>query len=562
MCKFNEFDFNYETMDLNVIIGDCMDVLDDTAYDYTEEITLEGIESLVNKWYDLREDLISEWGTTRLAIEVDGIDYQKVKQMVNEFVYKLVKGCDWVYKREEYTTNYLNGWNELLSNELYNLVYWLRDERNINNILNNQLNDLSNSMDENVILNKTKMRKGVKVSKLIINYLNSIVDELNKSGKLTPELLKEYRKEIDIISQNYSKLIELFKQCNSKHTVYLSCDIRDFLRCSYGSNWKSCHRLGGEYGSGAISYTLNPSVLIAYVQTDDDDTLEWREIVYVDFLKRVFIGSRQYKNYNPSFMNAVQKIILNQYGKDLVLFDCSNTQKVQKYAKPFIKYSCYDEDFAYNDIHLYDGIDAHIWILKPEGVEKNDVKIDIQTKQIICLQCGEYMDFIESDVCTCNNCQGYETYYCDLCGEYHSENDIHFIEYYDENGHECEGYVCAECMSNSMFYCNHCQRYHHIDNDYENVEGVGIVCDECIRYNLSTGDYVQCDDCLRIFDSYYMSLTEVDGLNLCRDCMVDNDATVCNVCGEHHLESELINGLCKNCNDKRFDAIIDKYIMF
>ena len=557
MCKFNEFDFNYETMDLNVIIGNCMDVLDDTAYDYTEEITLEGIESLVNKWYDLREDLISEWGTTRLSIEVEGIDYQKVKQMVNEFVYKLVKGCDWVYKREEYTTNYLNGWNELLSNELYNLVYWLRDERNINNILNNQLNDLSNSMDENVILNKTKMRKGVKVSKLIINYLNSILDELNKSGKLTPELLKEYRKEIDIISQNYSKLIELFKQCNSKHTVYLSCDIRDFLRCSYGSNWKSCHRLGGEYGSGAISYTLNPSVLIAYVQTDDDDTLEWREIVYVDFLKRVFIGSRQYKNYNPSFMNAVQKIILNQYGKDLVLFDCSNTQKIQKYAKPFIKYSCYDEDFAYND-----GIDAHIWILKPEGVEKNDVKIDIQTKQIICLQCGEYMDFIESDVCTCNNCQGYETYYCDLCGEYHSENDIHFIEYYDENGHECEGYVCAECMSNSMFYCNHCQRYHHIDNDYENVEGVGIVCDECIRYNLSTGDYVQCDDCLRIFDSYYMSLTEVDGLNLCRDCMVDNDATVCNVCGEHHLESELINGLCKNCNDKRFDAIIDKYIMF
>ena len=54
MCKFNEFDFNYETIDLSVVVDDCMEVLDDTAYDYTKEITLEGIESLVNKWFDKR----------------------------------------------------------------------------------------------------------------------------------------------------------------------------------------------------------------------------------------------------------------------------------------------------------------------------------------------------------------------------------------------------------------------------------------------------------------------------------------------------------------------------
>ena len=515
MCKFNEFDFNYESLDVNVIVGDCLDVLEDTAYDYCEEITTEGLESLVNEWYDLREGLIREWGATRLAIEVEGIDYQKVKEIINTFVYKLVKGCDWTYKREEYTTEYLNAWNELLSNELYNLVYWLRDERNINNILNNQLNELTNSMDENVILNKTKMRKGVKVSKLIVNYLNTLVDNLNKANKLTPELLKEYRKEIEIISQNYSKLIELFKQCNSKHTVYLSCDVRDFLRCSYGSNWKSCHRLGGEYGAGAISYTLNPNVLIAYVSTDDD-TLEWREVVYVDFNKRVFVGSRQYKNYNPSFMKAVQNIILKQYGDDLELFDSSNTPRVQRYAQKFIKYSSYENAFAYNDIHLYDGIDAHIWLLKPTDVEST--KIDIQTKQIICLQCGKYMDFVESDVCTCYNCQQSEMYYCEICNEYHSEDEIRHITYYDENGHECEGYVCSKCMSYKMFYCNHCQQYHHINNDYVDVEGVGIVCDECTRHNLKTGEYVQCDDCQRIFDSYCMSLKDVDGLHVCEEC--------------------------------------------
>ena len=548
MCKFTNFDFNYETLDVDVIVGDCMDVLDDTAYDYTEEYTIEGIDSLVNEWYDLREDLIREWGATRLATEVEGMDYQKVRQMVNSFTYKLVKGCNWTYKREEYTTNYLNSWNELLTNELYSLVYWMRDERNINNILNNQLNDLTNSMDENKILNKTKMRKGVKVSKLIINYLNTIVNNLNEDNKLTPDLLKEYRKEIEIISQNYSKLIELFKQCNSRHTVYLSCDVRDFLRCSYGSDWKSCHRLGGEFGSGAISYTLNPNVLIAYVQTDDDDTLDWREIVYMDLNKRVFVGSRQYKNYNPSFMKAVQDIILNQYGSDLELFDASNTDRIQKYAQKFIKYSYY-ETFAYNDIHLYDGIDAHIWILKPENGE--DVKIDIQTKQIICLQCGEYMDFIESDVCTCHVCSGSGAYYCDLCGEFHSEDDVRYIEYIDEDGYEREGYVCEECMSDRMFYCNNCLRYHHIDNDYVIVEGVGVVCEECTRYNLSCGYYVQCDDCQTIFDEAYVRM-DVCGYNLCEECLERNGFHICSECGEHYLKSEsnTDNGLCKECNDK------------
>ena len=553
MCKFNEFDFNYETMDLSFVVDDCMKVVDDTAYDYEGIITLEGMESLVNEWFKSREELIREWDATRLAIEVEGIDFQKARGMVNEFAYKLVKGYNWTYKREEFTTTYLNSWNELVSESLYNLIDWLRDERNTNNIVNNKLNTLTSSIDENIILDVTGLKKGVKVSKLILSYLNAIVNELYKDNKITSDLLKEYQKEVDIISQNYSKLIELFKQCNAKHTVYLSCDIRDFLRCSYGSNWKSCHRLGGEYGSGAISYILNPNVLIAYV-SKDDATLDWREIVYVDFTQRLFVGSRQYKNSNPSFMKAVQSIILNQYGNDLELFDSSNTDKVQKYAKKFIKLSYY-EAFAYNDIHLYDGIDAHIWILKPSDIE--ETKIDIQTTQIICLQCGEYMDFIESDVCTCHNCQGNETYYCNLCGEYHNEDEIHFIEYYDENGHECEGYVCAECMSENMFFCNHCQRYHHIDNEYVHVEGVGIVCESCTRYNLACGYYVQCDDCQTIFDEAYVRM-DVCGYNLCGECLERNGFHICEECGEHYLvNDELNNGLCKDC-DNKLNSLVDE----
>lgn len=553
MCKFTEFDFNYESIDLSTVVDDCMKVTDDTAYDYDGIITLEGMESLVNEWFESREELVREWGATRLAIEVEGIDFQKVRGIVKEFAYKLVRGYNWTYKREEFTTTYLNTWNELVSESLYNLIDWLRDERNTDNIVNNKLNTLTNSIDENIILDATGLKKGVKVSKLILSYLNAIVNELYKDNKITSDLLKEYQKEIEIISQNYSKLIELFKQCNAKHTVYLSCDIRDFLRCSYGSNWKSCHRLGGEFGSGAISYILNPNVLIAYV-SKDDATLDWREIVYVDFTQRLFVGSRQYKNSNPSFMKAVQSIILNQYGNDLELFDASNTDKVQKYAKKFIKFSYYENSFAYNDIHLYDGIDAHIWILKPSDIE--ETKIDIQTSQIICLQCGEYTDFIESDVCTCRRCMGYEAYVCDICGEYHDEEDIQYIEYYDENGHECEGYVCTECMSNEMFFCNHCQRYHHLDNEYVIVEGVGIVCESCVRYNLATGDYVQCDDCQTVFDAYFMSLTDVDGLSLCEDC-IDHTANRCLGCGQPHLEGELNNGLCKECDDK-IDSLVDE----
>jgi hypothetical protein len=111
-----------------------------------------------------------------------------------------------------------------------------------------------------------------------------------------------------------------------------------------------------------------------------------------------------------------------------------------------------------------------------------------------------------------------------------------------------------------MFFCHHCQRYHHNYNDYEVVEGVGIVCDSCIRYNLATGDYVQCDDCQRIFDAYYMSLTDVDGLTLCDDC-IDNTADYCIECGKPHLVGELENGLCKDCTnalEDKLDSLIDE----
>ena len=532
MSKVNAMEFDFDAM-----VCECLEICQHTAYDYEGKITYEGMSKIVEEWYNARCSTIKKWNGTRLSIQTSGIDEQRVRELIAEFARMLATGEGYTMRGEEAQIEMFKIYNNYpeISWRMESLVFWMRDRRNLTNILNNKLETLLNSHDENNVLQMAKAQKGMKISKIIYKYLTNTLKSV--SGLMSDEEARAY-KEIDVICQNYSRIVELFKTCNATHTVYLSIDIRDFLRCSYGYDWKSCHRLGGEYGSGAISYILNKNVAMAYVDDTDNCHLDWRQIVYMDEREGLFIGSRQYKNENPTFAKATRQIIMAQYGLTDEL-TCDEVGCMQDYAKSFISRNTY-EDFAYNDIWLWHGIDEQIWIVKGEDTD-TDTVIDIQTDCIYCVTCGELMEYSDSCAINCLDCDD-NRIECDCCNHTHSENEVYWIE-------SINGYVCFECLETHFIYCRVCNEYVHVDEGVH-VHGVGDVCDYCTRYGLRTGEFVQCDNCLEVFKKGYDELEDVDGIVMCTVCRRHEDVQRCATCGRAMLEGESHNGDCKNCYEE------------
>ena len=527
---FNNELLEYNEVSLHEIIEETMDVIEETenlgsigTWNY------DGIEKITEEWCENRKETIEKWGDTRLSIEVEGFDVNMFEALMHEFCMKIQKGNGYTMNRENVSTEIFkfktDEKRDDVINEVINEIFcFLKTEWNRENILNNKLIEICEySYTWDFISTKIGVQKGEKISKILVKMLNYAV----KNSKLSDEDKKIAYNDVEIISQNYSKLIEKFKQCNSRKTVYLSIDIRDFFRCSYGKDWSSCHRVGGEYGSGAISYTLNPKVAIAYV-SEDGKNLDWRQIVYMDEKQNIFVGSRQYKNDNQVYAKGVIEIIEKIYGKVFDLHDGYSMEDMQKYAQKLVKSN---SRFAYNDIHLYSGISKHIWALVPKGFDpmKNDYeRIDINHTHIYCIDCGEKLlerDCGGNDWVHCDSCRE-GGYYCEYCGEYHSEEYMIYVESTGE-------YVCDDCLENYFSCCEHCGEYYR-DEDIIHVESTNdYVCEDCLHDNYTYCEY--CDEWHSHDDTVLVESTDE---YVCENCL-DYYFAWCEGCSDYHKKEDL-----------------------
>lgn len=527
---FNNELLEYNEVSLHEIIEETMDVIEETenlgsigTWNY------DGIEKITEEWCENRKETIEKWGDTRLSIEVEGFDVNMFEALMHEFCMKIQKGIGYTMNRENVSTEIFkfktDETRDDMINEVINEIFcFLKTEWNRENILNNKLIEICEySYTWDFISTKIGVQKGEKISKILVKMLNYAV----KNSKLSDEDKKIAYNDVEIISQNYSKLIEKFKQCNSRKTVYLSIDIRDFFRCSYGKDWSSCHRVGGEFGSGAISYTLNPKVAIAYV-SEDGKNLDWRQIVYMDEKQNIFVGSRQYKNDNQVYAKGVIEIIEKIYGKVFDLHDGYSMEDMQKYAQKLVKSNT---RFAYNDIHLYGGISKHIWALVPKGFDpmKNDYeRIDINHTHIYCIDCGEKLlerDCGGNDWVHCDSCRE-GGYYCEYCGEYHSEEYMIYVESTGE-------YVCDDCLENYFSCCEHCGEYYR-DEDIIHVESTNdYVCEDCLHDNYTYCEY--CDEWHSHDDTVLVESTDE---YVCENCL-DYYFAWCEGCSDYHKKEDL-----------------------
>lgn len=471
-------------------------------------VCYEGIATICEEWLENRMATIEKWGDSRISRTIPAqVNFKEYMELTKDFADSLSHGRGLKHQRQDYTLEklcFVKAPNKTVRDGMVLLQGLLTDDKFVDSVVENSLEKrfaISWIMDDIEKLG-IKVQKGEKITRLIVKILRKLVDTLEGDEKAIA------LKEMDIISQNYSILAEKFKTIKQEKTVYLSVDVRDFLRCSYGESWDSCHALGGCYGAGAIAYALNPRVAIAYVESEKNpNRLEWRQIIYMNDEQTMFVGSRQYKTSNHRYTNAVKDIIAGIYGAKFDMLDYSNTDNVQDLIKEnLIKRG---SDFAYNDICLYNGIDSHVWAMLPAGASVEDMgKINIQHTHIYCVECGEKMtnlDISDASQVYCNCCNP-EKAYCDDCGHYHLEEDMIWVD-------SVQRYVCDNCVIENYHRCDDCGDYYPVEESVY-VANHGTVCCDC----LEQGEYAYCEECEEYVKERELTTCH-DGEEVCQHCL-------------------------------------------
>ena len=283
-------------------------------------------------------------------------------------------------------------------------------------------------------------------------------------AKIFEFLVKKYKIEVDKhFNQLLTVLYDSFKAKSDKHTLFISINPADFLSMSNGNGWQSCHRLGGDYASGTLSYAFDGVTLITYIaaNSNHNDILTpklFRQVLHIT--RNGIIFSRIYGFTNPTMNERIQEEIVKYLNLKLAGdANCSSEFfRTKKNAPHYPDYEYVSE--------------SSIQTLK----EPLNITSNIIGSHVLCIACGEthYESRLLCDYCndmtTCYRCNNMvhsddtvwidgELYCldcsdrCNDCGEWVLSRDLHSTE---------NGGVCSTCY-----------------DDYE----ICYDCDTTLRYN-------------------------------------------------------------------------------
>ena len=531
--------------------------------DYENNVNVCGIETMIELWQHNKYPLYEFLGhNTRVEKNYEAMTtYRDYAPIVQDWVddvysYNRVKYNREMKKLEQLTSNNTNVILRYNSNPFCYIMWTINSSECFDDIQNNVIGEkiLKYQTFKQIVEHEVygqykcmKNIKGQKFSKWLRKFLNEFVIDLHRKNLIADIQQTIMLNEVEMISQYYSHLLEKIRPMKKSYKVVLSIDPRDYMRCSHGTNWDSCHQLGNMHGDGAIEYCVSPMALIAYIEdveknsvNEDCTPLVWREIVYCDLTHNRFIGSRQYRHVDKNATHAIQDIIREcgkSYGLEYTMYDNSNTEKIQARCRKNIKTGRYD--YAYNDITLYSGLDNELWILETEKTNIDDIIVNCVEK-IPCLDCGCLFEGHRDYFFMCENCGG--GHWCDCCEEYHHEDDMIWVESVGE-------YLCSWCVENYYSWCEHCEEYHHND-DMTYIDATGeYVCENCRDNHYSYCNECDCweknEDMSCLYDEYGEEHW------VCSDCY-DRVAYTCENCGETFYNTDAYENLvcCEECNNE------------
>ena len=340
----------------------------------------------------------------------------------------------------------------------------------------------------------------------IANIVNQICPDLKAvAGQKTSRLVRKWFSQTGIdkkwvsFEKEYAKYSDAINPLKVPEKMVISWNLMDFLLMSHGTSWTSCHFIDkfdvlrkygsgngnyhGCYSSGTLSYALDKTSLVMYAIDKDATQPYWnvpkkrRQMFHIAEDGTEFIQGRLYPDDQSDCGHTTEAISYKPYREimqDIIAkaFELPNFWSNKKGTG-----ACRDivlESFGthYRDYEHYSNCNASIH----KSLNAPQMSLIIGHNPI-CPSCGEEHD--DAEWCTCGGCRNGEIK-CSVCGEYHDEEDMEFI-----NGQ----WYCHDCCH----YCDYHEEYEDNDTDNYYIEGYGYVCAEGLE---DLGDKVyKCEYC-------------------------------------------------------------------
>lgn len=356
----------------------------------------------------------------------------------------------------------------------------------------------------------------------------------------------------------YAQLADALSPNEFARPAILSVHPCDYFNQSWGNSWNSCHRIGGEYQAGILSYLGDISTMVFYTIGDKEQIENnqfWntpkitRQLFAYDVDRRMLLQSRMYpdrnntshKMYRDTVHNAFAAMLELPNGWKTVNEDGSEGNRVGSMVE------------AQNgSLHYPDYTNSSCWPSLAMPRDEADEIIRAARKLRIggyshCLNCeGNRLSDHGGMHCSCD---GYGSRYCSDCGDHVDEDDL-----YEING----SYYCRDCCD----YCDHCECYVRDEMcTVTNRRGHEIsVCDSCLH-----DDFRDCDSCNELF--HVDTLNYVDGGDnaghYCQSCF-DDEFHHCYDCGDPvahdaviEIEDELYCSYCAEAIQGESESEVD-----
>ncbi len=342
-------------------------------------------------------------------------------------------------------------------------------------------------------------------------------------------------------------------------TLYISLNPADQLTMSNPQNpvkgkpfMQSCHSLdsGCEYHCGASGYARDEVSFITYTVAKGSAENRWYKKtnrVMFAFSEGTLLQSRLYTTYangedyggvytmgdrENTIWDAILDAVKGVFSECLCT-EWRNNLTVYNDARIDIDISWGDFG-GYPDWCHYPRL-ARVCSLAGEALNS----FEVGRYPGLCLECGEeiyanlYCEYCGGGYETCDDCgasyaedEGYyvtdhyghtrhvcqscyenDYFYCESCGEYHSNDDAVCV--YTEHGEE---WVCEACAERDYTRCDECGEYHERIFEATNANGESVsVCESCAEK-----DYIWCADCEEL--CHYALIEYRDRIPYCPDC--------------------------------------------
>ena len=367
---------------------------------------------------------------------------------------------------------------------------------------------------------------------------------VGKGTKLTKAMRKIFTFYGITTDPDFEKLFAEFADALSPYEVtrytIISLNPCDYLTMSFGNSWSSCHTIDkdnergmpggyeGIHASGTISYMLDDVSFVVYVVPDDSDVSEpylipkiCREMFH--YKDGFLIQGRLY----PDYSDETAKSNLRATIQDIIA-SCTNNVNSWTFKPQTSGIDTRTHGTNYPDYVQFD-YQCTASLIKPNS-GFYDVSMDIGARPI-CVECGKRHDLREWLNC-CNGPQR-----CEECGDLeYNLNTVH------RRGEEIE--VCDWCLERYYTLCDICGEYH-LDDEITSTSDNYTVCQECFDEY-----FVYCEDCGEHVHRDNATMT-ADGSIVCDSCL-ENNYTHCSKCGKYYKDCDVqfVDGygyICDEC---------------